>query len=304
MASTTQRNTMQDFTYHAPATLAEALTLKAEAGPDARFLAGGTDLFLAMEFTESPVGTVVDLKNISDLQGMEKLKDGGWRLGALALMAEIEAHGELRRDYPALADSAMVVGGPPVRNRATLGGNVCNASPAADTSTPLLALGADAVAASGSGERTMPLADLWSGPRATTLAAGEVLKEILLPSPAARSGSAFERLTRAAMDIALVNAAAAISVDEAGNIATGRCTLGAVGPTVLEVDGLEGALKGKGCTEETLEQVRKLARAAAKPIDDKRASAEYRRDMAGVLAARAVKRAHAMAVGAENGGAR
>lgn len=292
---------MQDFIYHAPATLSEALSLKAEAGKDARFLAGGTDLFLAMEFADSPVGTVVDLKNISGLQGIEKLPDGGWRLGALTLMSEIESHAELLEHCPALADSATVVGGPPVRNRATLGGNICNASPAADTSTPLLALAAEVVVAGAKGERTIPLAELWSGPRATTLAAGEVVKEVRLPKPEARSGNAFERLTRAAMDIALVNAAAVVTADEAGNFAGLRCALGAVGPTVLEVAGLEAELGGKPCNDEALERVRELARKAAKPIDDKRASADYRRDMAGVLAARAVQRAHALAVGGKDG---
>lgn len=292
---------MQDFTYHAPATLAEALSLKAGAGADARFLAGGTDLFLAMEFTDSPVGTVVDLKNISDLQGIESLPDGGWRLGALTLMAEIENHQALSQALPALAESAMVVGGPPVRNRATLGGNICNASPAADTSTPLLALGARVVVASGGGERSMALAELWAGPRATTLASGELVKQVLLPATPARSGCAFARLTRSAMDIALVNAAAVVTADDAGNISSVVCALGAVGPTVLQVSGLDDELRGKPCTEETLQTVRKLARDAAKPIDDKRASADYRRDMAGVLAARAVKQAHALAVGGKDG---
>lgn len=292
---------MQDFTYHAPATLAEALSLKAGGGADARFLAGGTDLFLAMEFTDSPVGTVVDLKNISDLQGIESLADGGWRLGALTLMAEIENHQALSQALPALAESARVVGGPPVRNRATLGGNICNASPAADTSTPLLALGAQVVVASGDGERTIPLAEMWSGPRATTLAAGELVKEILLPATPAHTGCAFERLTRSAMDIALVNAAAVVTADDAGKFTSLVCALGAVGPTVLQVPGLDDELRGKSCTEETLQTVRKLARDAAKPIDDKRASADYRRDMAGVLAARAVKQAHALAVGGKDG---
>jgi carbon-monoxide dehydrogenase medium subunit len=216
-------------------------------------------------------------------------------------MSEIETHADLLKHYPALADSATVVGGPPVRNRATLGGNICNASPAADTSTPLLALAAQVVVAGTNGESTIPLAELWGGPRTTTLAAGEAVKEVRLPNPAPRSGSAFERLTRTAMDIALVNAAAVVTVDEAGNFAGLRCALGAVGPTVLEVTGLEAEIGGKPCNEEALERVRELARKAAKPIDDKRASADYRRDMAGVLAARAVQRAHNLAVGGKDG---
>lgn len=286
---------MQEFTYHAPATLTEALTLKAEGGADARFLAGGTDLFLAMEFAEKPVGAVVDLKLISELSGIEALDGGGWRLGALTPMADIEAHPGLRNDCPALADSALVVGGPPIRNRATLGGNICNASPAADASTPLLALGAELVAVSAEGERSLPLGDFWSGPRQNALKPGELLKEVRLPALPEGGACAFERLTRSAMDIAVVNAAAAVSLDDAGNFASAQAALGAVGPVVLTVDGLGDALRGQPCSPEILEQVRKLAEAAAQPIDDKRASAEYRRDMAGVLAMRAVERAQLLA---------
>ncbi len=294
---------MQEFTYHAPATLAEALTLKAEAGADARFLAGGTDLFLFMEFAEKPAGTVVDLKLISELSGIEALDGGGWRLGALTPMADIEAHPGLRSDCPALAASAMVVGGPPIRNRATLGGNLCTASPAADTSTPLLALSAEAVLASASGERTLPLGDFWTGPRGTALQPGELLKEVRLPAPGPRAGCAFARLTRTAMDIAVVNAAAAVTLDEQGAFQDASLALGAVGPTVLAVPGLADALKGQGCTEEALAGAARLAEQAAQPISDRRASAEYRSEMAGVLAVRTLRQAHRMAAGKQGGAA-
>ena len=282
---------MHDFIYHAPESLAEALTLKAQDDKGTRFLAGGTDLFLAMEFAAQPVKAVIDLKRIPELSGIEPLAGGGFRLGALTLMAQIEAHSGLRADYPALCDAATVVGGPPIRNRATLGGNLCNASPAADASTPLLALSAEAVAVSAEGERVMPLAEFWSGPRESTLKPGELLKEVRLPALPEGGACAFERLTRSAMDIALVNAAAVVALDEGGRIASASCALGAVGPVVLPVAGLEEELKGKPPAPETLERVRALAEAAARPIDDRRASAEYRRDMAGVLAARAVERA-------------
>ncbi|MCZ6474558.1 MAG: xanthine dehydrogenase family protein subunit M [SAR324 cluster bacterium] len=286
---------MQNFTYHAPASLAEALALKIEDDAGTRFLAGGTDLFLAMEFAGEPVKTVVDLKKIPELTGIEELPGGGYRLGALTLMGQIEAHQGLRAQYPALVDAATVVGGPPIRNRATLGGNICNASPAADASTPLLALGAELVAVSAEGERSLPLGDFWSGPRQNALKPGELLKEVRLPALPEGGACAFERLTRSAMDIAVVNAAAAVSLDDAGNFASAQAALGAVGPVVLTVDGLGDALRGQPCSPEILEQVRKLAEAAAQPIDDKRASAEYRRDMAGVLAMRAVERAQLLA---------
>ena len=191
----------------------------------------------------------------------------------------------------ALVEGAGKVGGPAVRNRATLGGNLCNASPAADTATPLLAMGARVVIAGLEGERELPLAQLWQGPRKNTLAPGEVLKSVWIPARPPRSGSAFTRVTRSAMDIALVNAAAWVQLDAEGRLEQVTLTLGAVAPTVVVVPGLSEALGGQPVDPDVLEQVRKLAEAAATPIGDVRASAEYRRDMAGVLAARAVKQA-------------
>jgi carbon-monoxide dehydrogenase medium subunit len=288
---------MHDFTYHAPATLAEAFDHKSKAAAGGRFLAGGTDLFLAMEWGQADVGTVIDLKGIPELSGVEKLPDGGYRIGALTRMAQIENDEALRAALPALADAAAVVGGPPIRNRATVGGNLCNASPAADTSTPLLALGAEVVLASAAGERTVPLAELWSGPRNTTLQPGELLKEVHVPALPPGGACAFERLTRTVMDIAVVNAAAVVAVDKQGRFASAALALGAVAPTVLAVPEVNDELKGQACDEAALERVRAAAERAARPIDDQRASADYRREMAGVLAARAVRRAHELAAG-------
>jgi len=288
---------MHDFTYHAPASLAEAFALKTKAAAAGRFLAGGTDLFLALEWGPAKVSMVIDLKAIAGMEGIAKLPGGGVRIGALTRMAAIENDAGLQKGYPALSDAAAVVGGPPIRNRATLGGNVCNASPAADTSTPLLALGAQAVLASAKGERTVPLAALWKGPRRTTLKQGELLKELHLPALPARTGCAFERLTRAAMDIAVVNAAAVVTTDAKGNFKDVFVALGAVAPTVLAVKGIGKALAGRPCDDAALEVVHAAAEKAAKPIDDQRASAAYRKEMAGVLALRAVRRAHALAVG-------
>ncbi len=212
-------------------------------------------------------------------------------------MADIERHAELRQLYPALCAGAGFVGGPPIRNRATLGGNLCNASPAADTATPLVALGASVEVADGDGERTLPLAELWAGPRQLALAPAAVVTAIVLPAPPERSGNAFQRLTRSAMDIAVVNAAARVALDGDGKMADLRVALGAVGPTVLEVTSLADTLRGKALDDHALAEVRRRAEAAAKPIDDVRASAAYRVDMAGVLALRAVREAAALARG-------
>ena len=305
---------MQNFSYHAPATLGEACALMAEAPDRSRFLAGGSDLHLALEHHAGPVDTVIDLKRIAGLEGIEETPGGGWRIGALTRMAALERHQGLRAALPALCAAAAVVGGPPIRNRATLGGNLCNASPAADTATPLLAFGAQ-VEVSGGGvpgsnaSRTLALEALWAGPRSTTLRPEEVLTAVVIPPPPTGStanertanestahGNAFARLTRSAMDIALVNAAASLTLDGSGRLASLTVALGAVGATVLSVPGTD-ALLGRPVDEALLEDIGKMAETAAQPITDVRASAEYRREMAGVMAMRAVGWAAAPAKG-------
>ncbi|MBI3993756.1 MAG: xanthine dehydrogenase family protein subunit M [Candidatus Lambdaproteobacteria bacterium] len=282
---------MHDVTYHAPTSLAEALRLLGNDPAHTRPLAGGTDLHLQMERGGNAWRHVVDLKRIAELAGIARNPDGGYTIGALTLAAEVESHVDLAADYPALAQGAACIGGPPIRNRATLGGNVCNASPAADSSPPLLALGARAVVAGAEGTRELPLADLWRGPRQTTLAPGELLTALRLPPPPVRGGSAFTRLTRSAMDIALVNAAAQVALDAQGHIAQAALALGAVAPVVLLVPQAAEAVRGRAWSAELAAEVARLASAAAQPIDDIRASADYRREMAGVLAARAMAQA-------------
>ncbi|MEE8433209.1 MAG: xanthine dehydrogenase family protein subunit M [bacterium] len=295
---------MQNFSYHSPATLGEACALMAEAPGQSRFLAGGTDLYLAMEHNAGPVNTVIDLKRIPGLEGIERAQHDGWRIGALTRMASLEHHEGLRAALPALCDAASVVGGPPIRNRATLGGNLCNASPAADTATPLLAFGAQVEVFDGKSSRTLELEALWAGPRATTLRPDEVLTAVLIPPPQNGNtthentghGNAFARLTRSAMDIALVNAAATLTLDASKQLASLTVSLGAVGATVLSVPGTN-ALLGRPVDEVLLGDIGKMAETAARPITDVRASAEYRREMAGVMAKRAVRRAAALAQG-------
>jgi carbon-monoxide dehydrogenase medium subunit len=286
---------MQEFTYYAPVSVAEAIHLISDDPAHSKVLAGGTDLVLAMEYGHQDARSVIDLKRIAELDGIRGGKSGEWIIGAMTRMADLESHAEIRRDFPALAEAAAVVGGPPTRNRATLGGNVCNASPAADTSPVLLALGAEMVIAGATGDRRIPLHQFWEGPGRTTLAPGELLREIVLPRREAGSGCAFQRLTRSAMDIALVNAAARVTLDGKGSIAAATVALGAVAPVVITAGELGEALAGQPWTPELRARVTALASAAAQPIDDVRASAEYRREMAGVLAARAVEQAVARA---------
>jgi len=286
---------MHDFDYHAPESLAEAFRLSRGAEGSARYLAGGTDLLLALERAQAQgaegPARVIDLKRIPGLEGIEALSDGGLRIGALTAMAAIAAHADIRARLPALAQGASFVGGPAIRNRATLGGNLCNASPAADTSPALLACGAAVEIAGPEGARALPLAELWLGPRRIALAAGEVVTAVRVPAPGARSGTAFRRITRTAMDIALVNAAARVRLDGRGRIAEAALALGAVAPAAILVPEVARALAGRAPEEAAWREAQALAQAAARPIGDVRASADYRREMAGVLAARALRSA-------------
>ena len=284
------QSAMINFSYHTPATLDEAQHLLAGDPARNRLLAGGTDLYLVLEHWAETAGQVIDLKRIPGLDGVEATPEGGWRIGALTRMADVERDGPLRGSLPALCEAAAVVGGPPVRNRATLGGNLCNASPAADTAPPLLAMDAAVEISGPGGLRTVPLAQLWDGPRSTTLAPGEILTAVTIPPPGPRAGNAFARVTRSAMDIAVVNAAAVVALDGQGLLTSLRIALGAVGPMVVAVPGLE-ELIGKPVDAALAKDVERRAEAAAQPISDVRASAAYRREMAGVLAGRAVREA-------------
>lgn len=232
---------MRPFHYRAPRSLDEALALLT---PQAVPLAGGTDLFLKMERRQTQADTVVDLKRIPELDRIEAA-DGGVRIGALALMDSLGASSLIAGRYEALTRSARVVGSIQTRNRATLGGNLANASPAADTATPLMALGASAEAADATGTRQVPVDQLFLGPGRTALRDGEILTAVLVPALPARAGSAFQRCVRTAMDIALVNCAAFVRLDgdDPDTVAEARIALGAVGPTPLRTASAENCLQ-------------------------------------------------------------
>ncbi len=276
---------MRPFRYLAPRRLDEALSLLT---PGAVPLAGGTDLFLRMERRQTQPDTVVDLKRIPDMDRTEVV-DGVVRIGALALMDSLAASSLIQEQFEALAQSARVVGSTQTRNRATLGGNLANASPAADTATPLMALGARVEAGGADGTREMAVEELFLGPGTTTLRDGELLTAVFVPTMPARAGSAFQRCVRTAMDIAVVNCAAFVRLDASGAIADARIALGAVGPTPLRAPAAEGRLKGRHLDSGVAAEAAECAAEEARPIDDVRASADYRREMVRVLTRRAVE---------------
>ena len=284
---------MRPFHYLAPRRLDEALSLLA---PRAVPLAGGTDLFLRMERRQTQPDTVVDLKRIPDLDGVEAV-DGGVRIGALALMETLAASSLISDPYDALAQSARVVGSIQTRNRATVGGNLANASPAADTATPLMALGATVEAADAAGTREIPVNELFVGPGRTALREGEILTAVRVPALPVRAGSAFQRCVRTAMDIAVVNCAAFVRLDADGAIAEARIALGAVGPTPLRAPAAENRLKGRRFDAAAALEAAECAVEEASAIDDVRASADYRREMVRVLTRRAIESAFRRAGG-------
>ncbi len=267
-----------------------------ELANGARPIAGGTDLVVAdrQGRTQLP-HALVAIDRLTELQGIEQSDDGGLRVGAGVTNARLMTDEAIVSGYTAIADAAALVGSPSTRNVGTLGGNVINASPAADTGAPLVVLGATVHLASASGSRDVSPLDLWAGPGATTAAPDELCVAIDLPPRPERSGSAYVRLEyRRAMDIAVVGAAASVSLADDGTIDAARVALTAVAPTIVEVGGLDVAGSPPDAAGEAAADA---ARASAAPISDIRASDEYRTHTIGVMAQRAVVAAARRAAG-------
>ncbi len=282
---------MSDFDYFVPRRLGEAFSLLRRYGKKAALLAGGTDLMLRVERRAVTPGVVVDLKQIRDLKGLRS-NQKGLTIGSLTLMEDIASSAVVGKRYGILASGAKVVGSVQTRNRATLGGNLCNASPAADTPPALIALAATARIAGGKRIREVPIEKFFLGPGKTCLRTGELLKEIFIPGPLRRSGGSFQRCTRTAMDIALVNCAVFLSLDARGeSIKDIRIALGAVAPTPLRAHDAEDALRGTKATVQDIEEATERAANGVSPIDDVRSSASYRRAMVRVLTRRGIEEA-------------
>lgn len=267
--------------YLRPTSRTEALATLAREGAGARPLVGGTDLLVALRHRTAEPTVIVDLKAVTDLPAPLVVHDDGITVGPTATMAELAAHPTVRAWYPALVDAALTVGSVAIRNRASLVGNMCNASPAADTASPLLVAGASVTIASGEGERTVPLSEFFLGPRRTLCGVGELVVALHLPAPVPGSGSAFRRLTRRrGVDLGTVSVTA--SVDAQDRVVLG---LGAVGPRPILTHVGEPVVLAD---ERRLTQVLDEQLRVATPISDVRASKEYRTAMVRVLARRAV----------------
>ena len=276
---------MHTFTYERPATLAEAVAILDANGPEARPLAGGTDLIIRLRDGSLAPSVVVDLKRIAELRPGIREADDAIVIGATTVMTDIAADPRIQRRFAALAEAAAVVGSVQIRNRATLGGNVCNASPAADTAPALLVYGAVVVVAGPRGSRRIPLDELFVRSGETTLARGELVTAIELPIPARRTGAVHLRRTRRrGHDLASVTLCCC--VDEAG---VTRLAYGSVGPRpILAVDAT-GTLADPGVPDDAKAELLERIFADASPSPrSMRASPEYRRAMLRVLGRRAL----------------
>jgi CO/xanthine dehydrogenase FAD-binding subunit len=272
--------------------------LSALAG-GARPVAGGTDLVVGARQGKAPLpDAIVAIDRIPGLRAID-VSDGGLRLGTLVTHGDIVASEEIRARYTAIADASAIVGSHATRAQGTIGGNVMNASPAMDTGGPLLCLGATAVLRSPGGERSVGLDELWTGPGQTSAGSDELLVAIDVPAPAAGTGSSYVRLEyRRQMEIAVVGATAVVTVD-GDRIVEARVAITALTPTIRRVPEAEAALAGTDGGQAAVEAAAAAAAAASTPISDVRASAEYRRAMAAVIANRAVTAALTRARGGD-----
>lgn len=282
---------MQDFEYVSAKTLKEAVSLLSKKGDHARALAGGTDLIVQLREGRRRAELVVDVKDIPELNRLSYSAKTGLTLGAAVPCCQIYEDRTVARAYPGLIDAVSLIGGIQIQGRASVGGNLCNASPAADTIPALIALGAVCTVGGLRGRRKVRVEDFCVAPGRTVLKKGELLVSVHLPPPMPRSGAYFLRfIPRNEMDIAVVNAGASVVLDARKRaFVSARIALGAVAPTPLFVAEAGEALAGRPVSDEAVEEAAELARAAAKPISDMRGTAEQRRHLCGVLTRRALQ---------------
>ena len=283
--------------YHSPLTFEAASRVAAGASGVTRFLAGGTDVLVQLRAGSVTPDDLIDLKRIPGVGSITREGDGGWTIGAAVSGAALGATPGLVSDWPGVVEGMGLVGSTQVQGRATLAGNLCNGSPAADGVPGLVAAGATATVVGPEGRRRMAIADIPAGPGRTTLQPGEVIAAIHLPARGANAGDAYERfIPRTEMDIAVVGCAVNLRLD-GDTIVEARVALGAVAPTVLLVEACAQAIVGTRLDEAALDALAGAARAAAKPISDKRGTAEFRTHVAGVLARRVAVTAYNRAKG-------
>jgi carbon-monoxide dehydrogenase medium subunit len=271
--------------YLAPSTIAEAVSALKQDG--ARLMAGATDLLVQKRGGRARPKVIVDIKRIPGIAAIRE-SAGGFVIGAAASGASIGEHAALRKAWPGVVEAANLIGSTQVQGRASLGGNLCNASPAADSVPALIAAGAICIIEGANSRREVPVEQIQTGPGKTSLAPGEILVAFRLPPRSPKSSDAYLRLIpRTEMDIAVVGAGVSLTFDGTGTVTAARVSVGAVAPTALLVEGAATALIGSKLEEAALARMDAAVAAACKPISDKRGTIEYRTRIATVLARRA-----------------
>jgi CO/xanthine dehydrogenase FAD-binding subunit len=283
---------LSQLAYAAPTSAEEAATALAGGGATARVLGGGTDLLVQLRAGRLKPGLIVDLKRIPGTIGIRR-EGGAFVIGAATCGMTIAEDEALSKAWPGVVEATNLIGSTQIQGRATMAGNLCNASPAADSVPAMVAARATCVIVGPKGRRTAPVESIAVGPGRTSLSPGEFVLEIVLPARPPRSADAYLRsIPRTEMDIAVVGAGVNLTLDAAGTITEARVALGAVGPTVLLAEAAAAALVGSKLEEPALARLDEAARAACRPIRDKRGTVEYRTKIAGVLARRAASIAY------------
>jgi len=283
--------------YEAPTSTRDAVALLSKTKGNTFVLAGGSDLLVRMKGGFVEPDLIVDIKRIPAMQAIRKAA-GGFRIGASVSCAEMGEDAALRKAWPGVVEAANLIGSDQIQSRCTVAGNLCNASPAADSVPALVAARAKAIVVGPKGRRTVAVEQIPAGPGRTTLARGEVLEAITLPQPKPKSGDAYLRFTpRTEMDIAVCSAGIALTLGKGGVIEQARVALGAVAPTVVLVPAAAKAIIGTKLDDAALAALAEACAAACSPIDDKRGTVEFRTEVVGVLAKRAAKIAYQRAGG-------
>jgi len=283
--------------YEAPESLKAAAKLLAGAKGVSRVLAGGTDLLVQMRSGMIEPDLVMDIKKIPDLRKIT-VEKGGFRVGAAVSGAELDEHSKFGKAWPGVLEAFELIGSTQIQGRCTLAGNLCNASPAADSVPAMIAASAVARVIGPKGRRDVPVEKIPAGPGRTTLKKGEFIASIFFPKRPPKSGDAYLRfIPRTEMDIAVVGVGVNLTVNRSGTVTDARVSLGAVAPTALVVPAAAKALIGSKLEPEALEKAAAAASAACKPINDKRGTIEYRTKVAGVMTRRAAQIAYDRARG-------
>ena len=278
---------MNAVEYAKPQSIDDAIRALTNAPAGARVLAGGTDLLVQLRAGHVRPPVIVDLKGIAELRRIE-VTATGFRIGAAVAGAELGEHAQFAAEWPGVTEAFHLIGSTQIQGRATMGGNLCNASPAADSVPALIAAGARCVIVGASGTREVAVEDVVTGPGKTTLAKGEFISQFLIARRPAHSGDAYLRfIPRTEMDIAVASAGVCLTLDDTGLCTAARVSLGAVAPTALLVADCAKALLGTSLDDAALAKLAVAASAACAPINDKRGTIEFRTKVAGVLARRA-----------------